>query len=282
MTPTAGVRLPNKECSMTIHMTEAELHRLGLTIDPNNASQAVPIKDDELPDESWEFDRLVSYGACAVTESGKLLAEATSLGRKSTVQMFRAGRALSLARSKVPAGQGWIECLKIAGIPRTNAWEAMQLFERAGSEEAVSSLTPTEAKHKFGVTKPKRDRREQEPEGPAIVSFPKTTDEDQDSISSGMCDQEEDLDSDADVDDLGPEDELADDYEEEEGDESSEVDSEEPPVHEGESVLRLLVKVNAALCLAGMMPVSEEDREAVETEVIRAQQLLEEIGVGVG
>ena len=53
--------------------------------------------------------------------------------------------------------------LKGQNIPRTNAWEAMELFRLAETVEAVADLTLTQAKQKFGITKPPKNRTTTQP-----------------------------------------------------------------------------------------------------------------------
>jgi hypothetical protein len=270
---------------VAIKMTEAELQQLGFIVAPDNPSEAVPVKTDALPDDSWTFERLMTCGACAVTESGRLLTAASELARKSTIQIYRAGRALSLARHKLPLGQTWGGCLKAHHIPRTSAWEAIQVFERAGCEEAIALLTPTEAKQKFGITKPRKSANEEEQESPSTISFPKSTDDHQGWDSQGTSEDDGCLDLAGGVEDLDSDDGLAEDAEADETDSLNSIDDEakdnEPPDHEPESVLRLLVKINAALALAATIPVVDEDRDQIETAITEAHKLLDEIEVGV-
>lgn len=51
----------------------------------------------------------------------------------------------------------------------------------------------------------------------------------------------------------------------------------EPPIHEQESVLRLLVKINAVLAIAVTMPVVAEEFEGVEAEIAVTNKLLAQI-----
>jgi len=136
---------------------EKELHQMGLMVDPNDPTQAVPLKkpDEDIPNERWSLEKLAGFAGNGFGEAKRLQGEATALARKSTVQIFWAGCALSLAKPKVKAeGKGWRKWLSERGIPRTNAWEAEELYKQAKKVEAVADLTLTEAKRKFGVTKP--------------------------------------------------------------------------------------------------------------------------------
>lgn len=57
--------------------------------------------------------------------------------------MFRAGRAISIARRKVKSEKWgeWGRWLEEHYIKGTAAWEAATLYERAGSEDAIANLT---------------------------------------------------------------------------------------------------------------------------------------------
>lgn len=128
---------------------EAELSKLGLTIHPGDPTKAMPLNvpDEAVPDDSWSLDQLGQFVAAGLAESNRLDAEAACLSRKSTVKIFWAGRALMVAKDKVKeAGKKWTVWLKQQNIPRTNAWEAEELFKRAVHVNAIANLTPTEAK----------------------------------------------------------------------------------------------------------------------------------------
>ena len=142
---------------------ERALEKLGLIIDPTDPGVAMPIGSPTLPDQSWSLDRLSQFISNGLSEADRLWGEASCLGRKSTVQIFWAGCALTLAQPKVKeAGLNWTDWLKERDIPRTTAWEAMQLYERAKKVEAIVDLMPTEAKQKFGVVKSKPKNESEE------------------------------------------------------------------------------------------------------------------------
>jgi hypothetical protein len=108
--------------------------------------------DDQnpVPDASWTIDDLRRYAA-------ERLGEAVALARRSTVQVFRAGRALCLIKGKVESDEPWIAWLQRNDMARTSAWEAMKLFERAKEEAAIADIPITEAKKTYGIVKPRRD-----------------------------------------------------------------------------------------------------------------------------
>jgi hypothetical protein len=137
------------EASMKVK-DENDLHELGYAIDPNNPNEAIRLEAiaEQMPNESWDLDRLGLYASSGLREANRLESEASQLSRRSTVQVFRAGHALFLARERLKAERRWCEWLSENNIPRTNAWEAIELYEQGGSEEAVANLTLTEAKQK--------------------------------------------------------------------------------------------------------------------------------------
>ena len=148
---------------MSMRMTEGEFRCLGLKIDPDDPSRAVPAAalENMLPDVTWDLDRLAAYASSSLAEAARLDEESIQIGRRSTVQIYRSGKALSLAREQLKAeGRGrWGRWLESHGIRRTTAWEAAELFERAKSEDVVADLTPAQAKQKFGITcAPRKDR----------------------------------------------------------------------------------------------------------------------------
>ena len=147
---------------MSIRMTEHELHNLGLRIDPENPTEAIPVASDakSVPDHSWDLERLGNYAATGLSEASRLQKESIQLGRRSTVQIFRSGHALSIARRKVPWGD-WGRWLKEHDLKRTTAWEAIELYQRAGSEEAIANLTPSQAKKRYGIGRPPRSDTEE-------------------------------------------------------------------------------------------------------------------------
>lgn len=88
-------------------------------------------------------------------EADHLLAESDCLSRRSTVSLYRAGRVLSVIKERLKVGGKWTKWQKDHKVGVTSAWQAIQIFLRATSEEAVSKLTRTEALIKFNITKPK-------------------------------------------------------------------------------------------------------------------------------
>ena len=81
---------------MSINLTEAQLLALGLQIDPDDSTRAVPVicQAESIPDDSWDLQKLGLYAATGLNEADRLQRESLQLGRRSTVQIFRAGRAI--------------------------------------------------------------------------------------------------------------------------------------------------------------------------------------------
>jgi hypothetical protein len=67
-------------------------------------------------------------------------------------------------------------------IKRTTAWEAIELYQRAGSEEAIANLTPVEAKRRYGIGKPPRTDNQEaiRPLNPSSDSSSQSEDEQDD------------------------------------------------------------------------------------------------------
>jgi hypothetical protein len=138
---------------MLIKLSENEFGKLGLVADPGDPSQVVTAATLETlgPDESWDLDRLGSYASASLAEADRLTAQAAVLTRRSSIQVRRAGHALSLARQKLKLRKEWCGWLQGQGIARTTAWESIGLFENTESEDEVAELSPTEAKQRYGV-----------------------------------------------------------------------------------------------------------------------------------
>lgn len=136
---------------MATNLTQNEMATCDLVPDPQNPAQAVPIDREAVPDDTWDLDRLAKYAATGI-------AQVELLERRSTIPTFRAGRALAIAQEKLKADRGWVEWLKAHNISRTTAWEAVELFKRAGSEEAITDMTLTQAKIKFKITRSRKAR----------------------------------------------------------------------------------------------------------------------------
>lgn len=116
--------------------------------------------------EGLSLEELAAIAAKEIGESRQLQVQAVGLSRRSTVTLYRAGRALWVARKqfKGKGKRSWTKWQKASGIPITSAWQAIRLYEEAESEEAVAGLTRTQALQKYRITKPKKERAKQAPE----------------------------------------------------------------------------------------------------------------------
>ncbi len=134
--------------------TEEDLHKAGYTVVGN---EAVPLGDAR-PDASWDEERLALYAKGELANSQEAERQAILQSRKSAVHLFRAGHALTLARAKCKGEQHgeWQKFKDKHGLANTTANDAIRLYERAKTEEALIGLGITEAKMKFGLAKPKR------------------------------------------------------------------------------------------------------------------------------
>ena len=87
--------------------------------------------------------------------SDRLQAEADSLSRRSVESLFRAGRVLSVIRDRLKPQRKWTQWQKDHKVSVTSAWQAIELYEKSGSETALAGLTRTEALKKFDIDKSK-------------------------------------------------------------------------------------------------------------------------------
>jgi hypothetical protein len=146
-------------------MTEQEFRGLGLLLDPGDPTRAIAVapQSGSVPDDTWDLELLGTYAETGLSEATRFQKESIQLGRRSTVQVFRSGHALSIAQRKVKAEKWgvWGRWLGSHNIKRTTAWEAIKLYQRAGSEEAIAHLMPWEAKRRYGIGKPPREVTEE-------------------------------------------------------------------------------------------------------------------------
>lgn len=150
-----------------LKITETELNSLGYQVDPLDESKAIPKPTNgDSPSEHWDLEKLAEYARGSLDLS-------ISLARKSTIERFRAGHALSIARAKFKENKkGWCQWQDDHNIPRTKAWEAIKLYKRAGSEKVVADLQITEAFKKFGIVKPRKRRADSETLAGAAHAIP--------------------------------------------------------------------------------------------------------------
>ncbi|MDY0168580.1 MAG: hypothetical protein RBS80_18670 [Thermoguttaceae bacterium] len=215
-------------------MTVAVKERFGkqatiLIPDPSrllNGPESFTLKDfdRELPDDSWEAVDLVGYAKHQVS-----LIQV--LQRTMAVHVYRLGMALSLYRRHYLGHGDWQTFLKEQGLSGPTAWRAMQLAERADSEEKVAGLGITEAYLQYGIlrTAAKDGGKEPPDDEEATEATTKTTGE------AESYSQPEDQDYEPEEPDYEPEDQE-DDLDEEEDDDDM------PPAKESMSPLAALVQ----------------------------------------
>lgn len=147
---------------MAITLTEKELKKYGLMITESDPQVLVPVNRTlgQQLDESWELEDLAHYAVATLAQSQDLRAQAQQLTRKSTVFLYRAGHALSLAKKRMKSSKQWCDWQRQYSIPRSSAWYAVALYEKAGSEQEVEGLSRQAALAKFGIEKPKKKKDE--------------------------------------------------------------------------------------------------------------------------
>lgn len=120
--------------------THQELAHVGLTV---IGDEIVPMTT---PDATWDMESLTAYAK-------RELSESILLAKRSTVHLFRAGHALSVVREKLKPEKEWVKWQQDNSLPRSTVNDAIRLFERAGSEEAVEGLPVMAAYDKFDIPK---------------------------------------------------------------------------------------------------------------------------------
>ena len=148
---------------MSVHLSEKDLARMNLAVN-SDGTALVPVS---AADDLAVFDKpptLATMPGTEIAEVRPMIPDAEwSLGdlgqyakqrlTNVTTSIFQAGRALRLARDYFKETRDWGNWLKQHRIPRTSAWESIELFEKAKTEEAVANLTRNEALKKFGIRK---------------------------------------------------------------------------------------------------------------------------------
>ena len=107
------------------------------------------------PNANWNLEQLTEYVRSCLKSRDDMNDQLTAVGRRSAVELFRAGHALHLLRLKLKVKNGYVQWLKNEKIARTTAHEATKLYLKAKTEQAVERFTITEAKIKFGFVKAK-------------------------------------------------------------------------------------------------------------------------------
>jgi hypothetical protein len=134
-------------------MTDEDLHQRGLMVVGNEVVPVTSPPDVEADNESW-----LGYAVAQLGYSKEFETQAQILGRKSAVHLYRAGHGFSVVRERHKEEGTWMALLEGKGLAHSTVLQAIQLYERAGSEDAVKELGVTEAKTKFGIVKPQGSR----------------------------------------------------------------------------------------------------------------------------
>ncbi|HEX4144544.1 MAG TPA: hypothetical protein VHY91_13640 [Pirellulales bacterium] len=128
-------------------LTEKDLNGLGLTVLGDQAVRS----EDAIPDTSWALSQLLTYAKERIASSKSADKESILQAKKSAVELFRAGAALSLARAKCnELGKGeWSRWKREHDFADTTVNDAIRLYTNAKTEDALKGLGITEAKEKF-------------------------------------------------------------------------------------------------------------------------------------
>lgn len=109
------------------------------------ASKApAPEPDDEVPTETWTDEELILYALDRIDQSRALFVT-------TAVIKFRLGRALSILQDRLEPNQFSALIASEFGISTSTVKQAIRLYRRAKTEEAVARLSATQALRKFDV-----------------------------------------------------------------------------------------------------------------------------------
>jgi hypothetical protein len=138
--------------------------------------EAFPSKSEEIGDlaalEGLSLEQLAEAAARDIGESNNLQREALALSRRSAVSLYKAGMYLFVARKRLK-GKGkraWTKWQRANHIPVTSAWQAIRLYEEAGSEADLIGLTRSHALSKFGITRPRKAEARKPPTAEVVAA----------------------------------------------------------------------------------------------------------------
>ena len=138
--------------------TEAEMAKAGVMIDPNNPNAAIPVAalNDLQPDSNWSDEVLIKFAQRAINAADNYMEQANILTRKTIVQRFRAGHALSILKKRHKNEGTWVEFQAQHNLTRTVVWEAIAVYERAvqlglGEDDVARYTTWMEVMVAYGV-----------------------------------------------------------------------------------------------------------------------------------
>jgi hypothetical protein len=128
------------------------------------SSEVDNIPQRETPTPDWTFEELTQYARSRLADSVRLEDQAIRLGRRSVMEFYEAGQALSLIRDKLkPQKNSWVTWQRESGLSTTHVNRAIRLFEKA---EEPDDLTPFAtvrlALEHYGIEKPRKAKPENE------------------------------------------------------------------------------------------------------------------------
>jgi hypothetical protein len=94
------------------------------------------------------------YAVGELDQSRQLEAQALALSKKSGLHLLRAGRAFALIRGKLKGERRWMQWLRANGLAHSTINQAIQVYERLRTEEAVNELTIGQVKERAGIIRP--------------------------------------------------------------------------------------------------------------------------------
>jgi hypothetical protein len=138
------------------------------------------IPQRETPNEGWTVEELTQYARSRLADSGRLEDQAVRLGRRSVVEFYEAGQALSLIRDKLkPQKNSWVAWQDKCGLSTTHVNRAIRLFEKAdGPDDLTRFTTVRQALEHYGIEKPRKAKPGKEANGPPGRPTPDHEDED--------------------------------------------------------------------------------------------------------
>jgi hypothetical protein len=121
---------------------------------------------DGPPDANWTDDQLAAYAAGRIKSADEHQAKAIELDkllqlaqRSTTVDYFRAGQALRVARDRHKPKRTWVDWQTKHGFDRKTVNNAIGIADGAKTEANASSHTLAEAKEKWGYSEAKHSAK---------------------------------------------------------------------------------------------------------------------------
>jgi len=126
----------------------------------SNGAGSWPVGSDgasvaDKPNQNWSIEQLQQYGIRAISQATALDAAIVRMKKKGARHVYRAGHAFSLIRAKLKEERQYMKWLETFTLSHSAVHQAIQLYERFESEEAVGDMTTTEAKAAVGIVQAK-------------------------------------------------------------------------------------------------------------------------------